>query len=248
MLRSIAIDDEPIALEVVKSLSSKIAFIKLLECFTNAFKAIDFLQQEKVDLIFLDIKMPDISGIDFLKSLSNPPMLIFTTAYSEHAVQSFELDAIDYLLKPVDREELQNAVQKILKRSEMPAAEQLQILFQKLHHPAAAVTKIALPTMEGLQMIPVQSIISCEANDNYTTLVLKGNKKLVVSCTLKVIEEMLEEHSFVRVHRSFLVNLDEVEKYVKADGGYVVMSDGSHIFISRNKKEELLQKLLPNRE
>lgn len=100
MLKAIAIDDEPIALEVVKSLSSKIAFIKLLNCFTNAFKAIDFLQQEKVDLIFLDIKMPDISGIDFLKSLSNPPIIIFTTAYSEHAVQSFELDAIDYLLKP----------------------------------------------------------------------------------------------------------------------------------------------------
>ena len=121
-------------------------------------------------------------------------------------------------------------------------------MFQKLHHPATAVTKIALPTMEGLQMIPVQTIISCEANDNYTTLVLKGNKKLVVSCTLKVIEEMLEEHSFIRVHRSFLVNLNEVEKFVKADGGYVVMSNGSHIFISRNKKEELLQKLLRNKE
>ena len=100
MLKAIAIDDEPIALEVVKSLSSKIAFIELLDCFTNAFKAIDFLQKEKVDLIFLDMKMPDISGIDFLKSLSHPPMVIFTTAYSEHAVQSFELDAIDYLLKP----------------------------------------------------------------------------------------------------------------------------------------------------
>src|SRR5580698_675422 len=100
MLKAIAIDDEPIALEVIKSLSSKISFIELKAYFTDAFKAIDFLQKEKIDLLFLDIKMPDISGIDFLKSISNPPMVIFTTAYNEHAVQSFELDAIDYLLKP----------------------------------------------------------------------------------------------------------------------------------------------------
>ena len=98
--------------------------------------------------------------------------------------------------------------------------------------------------MEGLQLIPVRSIVSCEANDNYTTLTLKNNKKIVISCTLKVIEELLEDHSFIRVHRSFVVNLDEVEKYVKADGGYLVMSDGSEILISRNKKEELLKKLV----
>jgi len=97
--------------------------------------------------------------------------------------------------------------------------------------------------MEGLQMIPVETIISCEANDNYTTLTLRNNKKIIVSCTLKVIEELLEDHSFLRVHRSFLVNLDEVEKYIKADGGYLVMSDGSHIYISKNKKDELLKKL-----
>src|SRR4051812_43340251 len=97
---AIAIDDEPIALDIIKSHASKVPFIDLKECYTNAFEAISHLQQNKVDLIFLDIKMPDISGIDFLKSLSNPPMVIFTTAYSEHAVQSFELDAVDYLLKP----------------------------------------------------------------------------------------------------------------------------------------------------
>ena len=102
--------------------------------------------------------------------------------------------------------------------------------------------------MEGLQMISVESIISCEANDNYTILTLKNNKKIVVSCTLKVIEELLEDHSFLRVHRSFLVDLDEVEKYVKADGGYLVMSNGAQIYISRNKKEELLKKLVSNRE
>src|SRR6266700_5155386 len=100
MLATIAIDDEPIALDVVKNLAAKIPFLSMKGFFTNAFEASDFLHKEKIDLIFLDIKMSDISGIDFLKSISNPPMVIFTTSYSEHAVQSFELDAIDYLLKP----------------------------------------------------------------------------------------------------------------------------------------------------
>src|ERR1700735_1927682 len=100
MLKAIAIDDEPIALEVIKSLAGHVVFIELEACFTNSFKAMEHLQQHKTDLVFLDIKSPNISGIDFIKSIPNPPMVIFTTAYSEHAVQSFELDAIDYLLKP----------------------------------------------------------------------------------------------------------------------------------------------------
>src|SRR5678816_50508 len=99
--------------------------------------------------------------------------------------------------------------------------------------------------MEGLQMIPVHSIISCESDDNYTILFLNDRKKMIVSCTLKDIEELLQDYSFIRVHRSYLVNLNEIEKYVKGEGGYLVMSDGSNIDVSRSRKEELLKKLLP---
>jgi len=119
---------------------------------------------------------------------------------------------------------------------------------QRLHQSAKSINKIALPTMEGLQMILVNSIISCEADSNYTILLLKGNKKVIVSTTLKEIEESLEEYSFARVHRSYLVNLNEVEKYIKGEGGYLIMSDGSNIDVSRNKKENLLKKLLPDKE
>jgi two-component system LytT family response regulator len=170
--------------------------------------------------------------------------LIFVTSYDAYALKAIRFSAIDYLLKPVDREELQTAVQKVIRRMQAPLPEQLKIILEKIQHPAAASNKIALPTMEGLQMIAVESIVVCEADDNYTTLMLKNNKKIVVSCTLKVIEELLEDHSFTRVHRSFVVNLSEVEKYIKGDGGYLVMSDGSEILISRNKKEELLKNLL----
>jgi len=154
---------------------------------------------------------------------------------------------LDYLLKPIDKEDLQTAAQKIIQRTQKPIAQQLEILMQKIHQPSTPINKIAMPTMEGLQMIHVDSIISCESDSNYTVLLLKNNKKTVASRTLKEIEELLEEHSFVRVHRCYLANLNEVEKYVKGEGGYLVMSDGSTIDVARNRKEALLKKLQPSK-
>jgi two-component system LytT family response regulator len=221
--------------------------VNVLAICTNGIDALEAIRQLAPDLVFLDVEMPKMNGFEMLEQLQTINFhLIFTTSYDEYALKAIRFSAIDYLLKPVDREELQRAVHKVVQRMEAPLPEQLKIILEKIQHPSAASNKIALPTMEGLQMIPVESIISCEANDNYTTLIQKNKKKLVVSCTLKVIEELLEDHSFIRVHRSFLVNLDEIEKYVKADGGYLVMSDGSNIYISRNKKEELLKRLLHN--
>ena len=250
MLKTIIIDDEPYCCEILAAmLESDCPDVVIVSICNNANDALKVIRQQSPDLVFLDVEMPKMNGFEMLEQLPAINFhLIFTTSYDQYALKAIRFSAIDYLLKPVDREELQKAVQKVVQRSEIPAAEQLQIMFQKLYHPASSIHKIALPTMEGLQMIPVQSIISCEADDNYTTLILKDNKKIVVSFTLKVIEEMLEDHSFLRVHRSFLVNLDEVEKYVKADGGYVVMSNGTHVYISKNKKEVLLKKLLPYKE
>ena len=119
---------------------------------------------------------------------------------------------------------------------------------QRIHQPAKSISKIALPTMEGLQLIPVDSIIRCESEGNYTVLMLKNKQKVIVSTVLKDIEEMLEDYSFARVHRCYLVNLNEVEKYVKGEGGYLVMSDGSSVDVSRTKKELLLKKLLPHKD
>ena len=202
MLKAIAIDDEPIALEVVKSLSSKIAFIELLDCFTNAFKAIDFLQKEKVDLIFLDMKMPDISGIDFLKSLSYPPMVIFTTAYSEHAVQSFELDAIDYLLKPFSLSRFLKACNK--------ANEQL--LFRNkiatvLPEPSAIFIK------SGYEQIKVEpaDILYVESSGNYMQFVL-DNRKIASRLTMSEVEALLPALDFIRIHRSYIVSKKQIQK------------------------------------
>ncbi|MBZ5857173.1 LytR/AlgR family response regulator transcription factor [Flavihumibacter profundi] len=249
MIKAIIIDDEPNCCKTLSLLLNRYCpEVQVTGVFNNGKDALKAIETASPDLVFLDVEMPKMNGFEMLEQLPAINFhLVFTTSYDQYALKAFRFSAIDYLLKPIDREELQNAVRKIVKRNEITGAEQLQVLFQKLHHPAASVSKIALPTMEGLQMIPVNSIISCEANDNYTTLVLKGNKKLVVSITLKAVEDLLDDYSFIRVHRSFLVNIDEVEKFVKADGGYVVMSDGQHIYISKNKKEELLQKLLKTR-
>ena len=205
MLKAIAIDDEPIALEVVKSLSSKIAFIELLDCFTNAFKAIDFLQKEKVDLIFLDIKMPDISGIDFLKSLSHPPMVIFTTAYSEHAVQSFEMDAIDYLLKPFSLARFLKACNK--------AQEQ-----QLLRSNATADLKEPKPLFikSGYEQIRVElnDILYVESCGNYVQFVLPNNK-IASRLTMSEAAAILPLADFIRIHRSYIVAKKQIKKMDK---------------------------------
>lgn len=250
MINTIIVDDEQHSCKILAALLEKnCPEIKVLAACTNVIEGLQAIRELNPDLVFLDVEMPRMNGFEMLEQLSSVHFhLIFVTSYDAYALKAIRFSAIDYLLKPVDREELQKAVQKVVQRIEAPLPEQLKIILEKMQHPHAIATKIALPTMEGLQMITVDSIISCEANDNYTTIILRNKKKIVVSCTLKNIEDLLEDYSFIRVHRSYLVNLDEIEKYIKADGGYLVMSDGSHIYVSRNKKEELMKKLLSNRE
>ena len=137
-------------------------------------------------------------------------------------------------------------MQKCLRnRFQTTLPQQLEILMAKLNRAPNGLSKVALPTIEGLQMIPISTIISCESNDNYTTTRLKNGKKLLVTRSLKEMEESLEHHSFIRVHRSYLVNLNEIEKYIKGEGGYLVMSDGSSIDVARNKNEVLLKNCYP---
>ena len=194
MLKAIVIDDEPIALEVIKNLSSKISFIEVKKFFTDAFEAIDFLQKEKVDLIFLDIKMPDISGIEFLKAISNPPMVIFTTAYSEHAVQSFELDAIDYLLKPFSQSRFLKACNKAYEQFELKKNNRTSI------EAAAIFIKSGYEQMRVL----LDDILYIESNGNYMQFVL-ADQKILSRLTMNEVEELLPASSFIRIHRSYII-------------------------------------------
>jgi DNA-binding LytR/AlgR family response regulator len=205
MLKAIAIDDEPIALEVIKSLSAKIAFIDLVKCFTDAYAAIDFLQKEKVDLIFLDIKMPDISGIDFLKSLARPPMVIFTTAYSEHAVQSFELDAIDYLLKPFSPSRFLKACNK--------AYEQYK-LKSNIEDSASAPGSIFIKSGYDQLRVALDDILYVESNGNYMCFVLT-NQKILSRLTMNETDALLPSMDFIRIHRSYIVAKKQITRIEK---------------------------------
>lgn len=244
MIRTILIDDEPYCCEALSTLLEDSPDVEITAICHNAADALLAIKKYSPDLVFLDVEMPRMNGFEMLQQLPSVNFeIIFTTSYDQYALKAIRFSAIDYLLKPVDREELLIAIQKVLQRSQKPIAQQLEILMQKIYSPSKPVSKIAMPTMEGLQMIQVEQIISCESDSNYTILHLKGKNKKVVSSTLKDIEELLEDHAFARIHRCYLVNLNEIEKYVKGEGGYVVMSDGSAVDVSRSRKELFLQKL-----
>ena len=249
MINAIIVDDEPYCCEVLSTLLERYCpEVKVVAVCPSAQEALKTIHRLQPQLVFLDIEMPQMNGFAMLEQLPEINFhLIFTTSYDQYAIKAIRFSAIDYLLKPIDREELQKAVQKVNRQVQKPVAQQLEILLQKMNH-STAVNKVALPTMEGLQMVHVDSIIRCESDSNYTIIQLKDKQKLVVSRTLKEIEEMLEDYPFARVHHSYLVNLNEINKYVKGEGGYLVMSDGSNIDVSRSKKESLLKKLLHNKE
>lgn len=200
-MKAIAVDDEPLALEVVRTLASKVPYLELTASFTDAFQALEYLQKEPVDLIFLDIKMPDITGLEFVTSLQKKPLVIFTTAYSEHAVTSFELDAIDYLLKPFSLARFVKACNK---------AQELYLL---RNGGTADTAKNYVFLKTGYEQVKVyfSEILYLEAAGNYVTFVLEG-KKLLTRMTISEASDMLPPEKFVRVHRSYIVAKDRIDK------------------------------------
>lgn len=197
-MNAIALDDEPLALEVVRSHASKVPFLNLKAEFTDAFKAMEYIQKENIDLIFLDIKMPDISGIDFMNSLNKKPMVIFTTAYSEHAVTSFELDAIDYLLKPFSLSRFVKGCNKAYE------------LFQ-LRNKSGSNDFIFLKTGYEQEKVNFDEILYLEAAGNYVNFVLK-NKSLLSRMTFAELEVILPKNKFIRVHRSYMAAVSAINR------------------------------------
>lgn len=200
MIKAIAIDDEPLALEVIRSLAAKVPFLEVKAYFNDAFAAIDYLAKEPVDLMFLDIKMPDISGIELMESLQQKPLVIFTTAYAEHAVTSYELNALDYLLKPF-------AFTRFLKACNR-AHEQV-LLKQK---PAPIADSIFIKAGYEQVKIAFNELLYLEGAGNYMTFILTDGRKIMSKLTVGEVVSLLPADRFVRVHRSYIVNKDKVEK------------------------------------
>ena len=250
MIKAIIIDDELHSCDALKMLLDKCCLqIQVTAICHSGAEGINKINDLKPDLIFLDIEMPYMNGFQMLEQLPTINFeIIFTTSYDQYAITAFKFSALDYLLKPVDREELEKSVQKVSKKINPVISQQFEILLQKINQPSIPVNRIALPTMQGLEFVPVESIVSCSSNNNYTEFLLIGKKKLLVSRTLKEVEDMLADHPFLRVHNSHIVNLNAITRYVKGEGGYLLLADGSTVDVSRSRKELLMQKLQPYKE
>jgi two-component system, LytTR family, response regulator len=244
MIKAIIVDDEVHCLESLSlMLKDHCPEVQLIEQISSAAKGLEAIEKFKPDLVFLDIEMPLMNGFELLEQLHAIPFaVIFTTSYDQYAMKAIRFSALDYLLKPIDPKELVIAVKKVQEERHLPLAEQFQILLNQIQGKGGGFSKTAVPTAEGFELIYADQIIFCEANDNYTHFSLKNKTKIIACRTLKEIEEQLQGFPFfVRVHNSYLVNLNEVVRYLRGEGGYLVMSDGTSVNVSRSRKEALLK-------
>jgi len=244
MIRCILIDDERNALEMMEWLiKTYCPQVEIVDMCTSAQQGIDSINAHKPDVIFLDIEMPRMNGFDMLEQFDKLFFdVVFCTAYDQFAIKAFKYSALNYLLKPVDPEDLKATIARIEERKSIPSKEQFELLFQNIHQPVKSTPqRIALTTGDGMIFVPTTDIIYCEAESNYTSVVLANGKKVVVSKVLKDIDEALSGPDFCRVHSSFLINVNRIKKYVRGDGGYLIMDDDTNISISRNRRQEFME-------
>lgn len=244
MIRCILIDDEKNALEMMEwLLKTYCPGVEIVAQCNSAEQGIEAIHAYKPDVIFLDIEMPRMNGFDMLEQFDKLFFdVVFCTAYDQFAIKAFKYSALNYLLKPVDPDDLKATIARIEERKSIPTKEQFELLMQHIHQPVKTTPqRIALTTGDGMIFVPTTDIIYCEAESNYTKVVLQGGKKIVVSKVLKDIDEALSGPDFCRVHSSFLINVNRIKKYVRGDGGYLVMDDDTNISISRNRRQEFME-------
>lgn len=240
MKKAVIIDDiENARILLKKDIEDYCPEIKVVGEADGVVTGMKAIKKQNPDIVFLDINMNDGTGFDILELLEKQNFkVIFTTASDEYAIKAFKFAAVDYLLKPIDIEELQAAVQKAVDTPNTSNAH-MSLLLENVSS-KKEVTKIALHTVEKIHICNVVDIIRCEANVNYTTFYFKDGSKILVTKTLKSYDELLHDSGFYRVHQSHLINLKEVKEYVKSDGGYIVMNDSSIVPISSRKKTEVI--------
>ncbi len=244
MIRSILIDDERNALEMMEwLLKTYCPQVEIVDMCTSAQQGIESINLHKPDVIFLDIEMPRMNGFDMLEQFDKLFFdVVFCTAYDQFAIKAFKYSALNYLLKPIDPDDLKSTVARIEERKSVPSKEQFQLLLQNINQPVKTTPqRIALTTNDGMIFVPTNEILYCEAESNYTKVVLANGKKVVVSKVLKDIDEALSGPDFCRVHSSFLINVNRIKKYVRGDGGYLIMDDDANISISRNRRQEFME-------
>ena len=247
MIRTIIIDDEPSAVNVLALLLKKRCKddVEVVATSTSPVEGRKLIEEHQPELVFLDIEMPGMTGVDLLRSFSNPSFrVIFVTAYDAYAVEAFRLSAVDYLLKPVEGDDIVKAVMKIkndIVRNQNLISTQLQQLEKFLMHNTNAETKIGIGMADKILFVNISDIVYCEASGSYTNVFFQDGTKMVASKSLGDFESQLSPHKFFRIHHSYLINLNKVKEFQRHDGGYVIMENHKQLEISQRKRKDFLE-------
>lgn len=251
MITALLIDDDVNLRNGMKQMLTRYApDIKIIGEADSVVSGVEALIKLDPQVVFLDIQLGDGTGFDILeqvaqqkgKSSSN---IVFITAHEQYAIKAFRFSALDFLLKPVDPDELEKVIEKIKKALDKNDYSHIDLLLENIRKKVDNFKRIALSTADGIHLFEISDIIRCESEDNYTKFYIKNSKPILISKTLKEYEELLAEHGFERIHQSHLINLSFLKSYIKKDGGYVVMSDNSNLPVSQRKKDRL-QELIKN--
>lgn len=246
MLKALIVDDEANSRASLKGkLDLFCPDIQPIQEAEDIDSAISEIAGGRPDVMFLDVKLAGETGFELLERIQNDGIdwrgeVIFTTAHDEFALKAIKFSALDYLLKPIDAEELVKAVRKVQQINSVEPSAGISVLLENYRATTDSPKKIVIPSSDGMHIIKVSDILRCESSSNYTQFVLKTGKNLLASKTLKEFDNMLSDHNFERIHKSHLVNMDYVKRYVQSDGGYVIMEDDSRIPVANRKKEHLM--------
>jgi len=246
MISALIIDDEEDGREALKLAIEKYCpDVEVKGIYETPQEGLDAIRRIKPQLVFLDIQMPGMSGFDVLQQLSPIDFeVIFVSAHDQYAIKAIKFSALDYLLKPVDIDDLNHALQKVKERlNNKSNSHQYQSVLHNVQYQSNKIKKLAVPSLEGIDLFDTDDIIYCQAEGSYTILYLRNKLRKLTSRNLKDFENLLVDSGFCRVHNSFLINLKHVHRYVKGEGGYVILTDDHHVDISRRKKDEFLHLL-----
>jgi two-component system LytT family response regulator len=243
MITAIIIDDESKGRTALREkLKTYCPEVQVVAEAADGKDAIQLISKHTPQLLFLDIEMPRMNGFEMLNLIPEKPFhVIFTTAYDQYAIKAIKYAAFDYLLKPIDIDELKAAILRISQAKATDTTRQAAYLQENIAHPKKQLSKLAIPTLDGLHFYDISDIIHLEANSNYTNIHFINSKKLIASRTLKDFEELLPTDIFFRPHHSHLINLNYIKRYIRGDGGQIELQNGTYVDVSRRKKEDFLK-------
>ncbi|MFK7924300.1 MAG: LytR/AlgR family response regulator transcription factor [Bacteroidia bacterium] len=251
MIKAVIVEDEKNSQQLLKELITEYCEgVEVVDIAGNVADALEAIETQKPDLIFLDIELPDGDGFQVLEQVKDLNFdVIFTTAYDQYAMRAFKFSATDYLLKPVDIDELQAAAARVVEKqsqeedSNEGQPDKIEALIRNIRNMQQPFKRIVLPTTNGFTVVNPEDIIRCESDRNYTFIFLMDGRKILVSRTIKEYDEMLADYNFFRIHQSHLINLKYLKNYTRGRGGYVELTDGSTLDVSARRKSEFLKRM-----